>query len=150
MAPLLYFSIILTQEYWNILASFSLPSDRFFCFFFFDLKKKKKEIGLPWRLSGRVCLPVWGTQVWSLVQKIPRPVEQLRSCAANDWAWAPGPARWVYWSRCLKTVFFNKRSHRQGAASPPTAREQPLRATAGEKPGQQQASRTAKSKLTKP
>ena len=100
LVPLLYFSIIPTHEYWNILACFSLPSDHFSWYFFLIKKKKEEEIGFP---GGSVVgsLPA-GMRDTGLV---PSPEDSSSHEAAkpmyhNYRACALEPMRCSYWAQC--------------------------------------------------
>ena len=79
---------------------------------------------LIWKISAsraslvaqwlRICLPMQGTQVWSLVQEDATCRGATKPVRHNYWACALEPASHNYWAcmlQLLKPVLHNKRSH---------------------------------------
>ena len=83
----------------------------------------------------RICLPMQGTRVRSLVRQDPTCHGATKPMHHNCWAWALEPASHSYWDRmpqplkpmCLEPVLRNKRSHRN--EKPKHHRESPRTAT---------------------
>ena len=99
---------------------------------------KGTSLGAQWL---RICLPMQGTQVQSLVREDPTCREATNPVCHNYWACALEPTSHNYWAcmpqlpkpACLEPVLCNKRSHRN---EKPTHRneEQPLLAAARDSP----------------
>ena len=102
----------------------------------------KMNQGLSWWLSGRVCLPMQETQVWSLIQEVSTCCEATKPMCHNYQDRALEPRTCNYWSpHILEATLSIKRSHH---TEKPMHHNQRVALTTKEKPTQQWRANTTR------
>ena len=70
-------------------------------------EKKKKRVDFPGSTEGKNCLPMKGTQVWSLVQEDSTCFEATKPVSHDYWARVLQPVE----PECLEPVLHKTRHH---------------------------------------